>query len=258
MRPPAKRPSRTLALGAWLATRGPLATVGFVLAALGAVASIVAAFAIARQGGRGAARVPTFASEAIAWGAGMTLAFGGALRAIRRDRDQGILALVRARGVSIGAYVRGRVGGLVVVLAAAIGAATLVAGLAATSASASTAAARSGVAALVYALAFAATLGPVAMASLGASTRAGGYGALLAVLAVPELLSPWTSALLPSGWRELTSIPAALEAVRAAVTSPLEAGAHGARAIAGLAAVVAVSLVVVELRVTRIEAEQGS
>ena len=42
-------------------------------------------------------------------------------------------ALVRARGASLGAYVRGRVGGLVLVLAAAVGGATLVAGLAATS-----------------------------------------------------------------------------------------------------------------------------
>ena len=41
----------------------------------------------------------------------MTLAFGASLRAIRRDREEGIVALVRARGGSAGAYVRGPRGG---------------------------------------------------------------------------------------------------------------------------------------------------
>jgi hypothetical protein len=259
MRPPSPRAPRTLALGAWLAARGPLAPVGFVVAALGAVAAIAAAMAIARHGGRGAARVPTLTAQALAWSAGITLAFGAALRAIHRDREQGVFALVRTRGASVAAYVRGRVGGLVVVLAATVGGPTIVAALAATSAAASPAAAmRSGLAALVYALAFAATLGPVAMAALGARTRAGGYAVLLAVLALPELLAPWTAELLPGGWGELTSIPAALDAVRAGAASPIAAGGHAARAVAALAAVIAVSLLVVGVSVGRIDAEGRS
>jgi hypothetical protein len=200
------------------------------------------------------------ASESIAWGAGVTLAFGAALRAIGRDREEGILLLARARGVTVGAYVRGRVGGLVVVLAALIGGATLLAGLAATSMGGSSAGgvARSSVGALAYAIAFAATLGPVAMASLGGRTRAGGYLTLLAVLVVPELLAPWTSGLLPSGWHELTSVPAALDAVRAGVCSPIDSGAHGARALAALAALVALSVVIVGARVAHAEAEEGA
>jgi hypothetical protein len=230
---------------------------GLVFSAVGAVASVVAAFGVARHGGAGAARVPTLASEGIAWSAGVTLAFGAALGALHRDREQGVLALVRARGASLGVYVRGRVWGLVVVLALAIGGATLVAGLAATSAGDEpTAVARSSAAALVYALAFATTIGPVAMASLGGGSRIGGYFTLLGVLVVPELLSPWTSALLPLGWRELTSIPAALDAVRSGVMWPLEGGARAARALAGLAAVVAVSLAIVQVRVARADAEQ--
>ena len=253
---PARRPPGALALGAWLATRSRLAAFGCILAAVGAAVAIVAALTMARQGGRGVAAIPTLASEGLAWGAGVTIAFGASLRAIERDRQQGILALERARGLSLGAYVRGRVGGLVVVLAAAIGGATLVAGLAATAANGSpAAAARSSAGALAYAIAFAATLGPIAMASLGARTRAGGYFALLAVLVVPELVSPWTSALLPQGWHELTSVPAALEAVRAGVSSPLDAWARGARALAGLAAVVAVSVVVVGARTAHADAE---
>ena len=173
---------RTLALGTWLAARGALAGVGIALSILGALGSVVAAVAVAGAGGA-AVQLPLLESSVIAWGAGVMLAFGGALHAIRRDLEQGVVALVRARGASVGAYVRGRVGGLVVVLAVAVGGATLVAGIAATSvAHPAVAAARTSAAALVYALAFAGTLGPVAMAALGARTRAGGYLTLVAVL----------------------------------------------------------------------------
>ena len=259
MRLPARSAPRTLALGTWLACRGAVAATSFVLAVLGTAAAIVASLAVARHGGRDAARVPALASEGIAWSAGVTLAFGAALRAIHRDREEGILALARARGASAVAYVRGRVGGLVVVLAAVVGGATLVAGLAATSTeSASIAVARSSAAALAYAIAFAATLGPVAMASLGARSRAAGYFTLLAVLVLPEVLSPWTSALLPHGWHELTSIPAALDAVRACAAFLPASGVPCLRALAGLAGVVALSLVVVGARLARTEAEQGS
>ena len=244
---------RTLALGTWLATRGAMAGVGFALAIAGALASVVAAVAV--SGSSGAAELPLLESSVIAWSAGVVLAFGGALRALRQDREQGVIALVRARGASVGAYVRGRVGGLVGVLAVAIGGATLVAGIAATSvAHPALTAVRTSAAAVVYALAFAATLGPVAMAALGSRTRRGGFLALLAVLALPELLSPWTATLLPRGWHELTSIPAALAAVRAGVAAPSAMAVPMARALAGLAAVVALSFVVIAARVRQTDA----
>jgi hypothetical protein len=107
----------------------------------------------------------------------------------------------------------------------------------------------------VYAVAFAVTLGPVTVATVGARSRALGYVALLAVLVAPEAAAPWTSTLLPAGWDELTSIPAALEAMRVAVVSPRGMGAHGARAAAALAAVIAVSMVVIVLRAARVDAE---
>ena len=95
------------------------------------------------------------------------------------------------------------------------------------------------------------------MACLATSSRVGGYLTLLAVVVVPELLSPWTSALLPRGWGALTSIPAALDAVRAA------AGSTGsvvdcARAVAALALVIAVSLVVVRTGAAYVEAGRRS
>jgi len=248
---------RTLAFGTWLAARGALVGVGFALAIAGALASVVAAAAVSGSGM--AAELPVLESSAIAWSAGLVVAFGASLRSLRQDREQGVMALVRARGASDGGYLRGRVGGLVVVLALAVGGATLVAGIAATSvAHPGLTAVRTSAAALAYALAFAATVGPVAMAAVGSRTRAGGFLALVAVLALPELLSPWTAAWLPHGWHELTSIPAALAAVRAGVAAPAAMAVPMARALAGLAAVVAVSLVVVAARVRRMDAQGAS
>ncbi|MGH7271522.1 MAG: hypothetical protein ACREJ3_13920, partial [Polyangiaceae bacterium] len=100
-----------------------------------------------------------------------------------------------------------------------------------------------------YALVFAATLGPVTMAALGARTRARGYFTLLAVLVLPEVLAPWTLSLLPAGWDELASIPAALETVRRGIAVPGAASLHVVRALVGLTAVVAAALITVGARV---------
>src|SRR5262249_44778017 len=168
-----QRRPRTLALGVWLAVRGGRATLGMVLAALCAFTSVVAAFAL--RGDVDAERVsalPVIASSAIAWAAGVVLAFGAAMGAFWRDREQGIVALTRARGVTAGQYLRGRVGGLAIVLALVGGGATLVASAASLwAAGASAREARLGAGALAYAIAFAATVAPVAMATLGGRSR---------------------------------------------------------------------------------------
>lgn len=224
---------------------------GLVLSAAGGLAAVVVALA----GGpwRGAA-LPTIAAHAIAWGAGVTVAFGAASQATRRDRVEGVLALARARGLGAADYLRGRVGGLVAILAIAVGGGTLAAGIAATSvAHPALSTARSTVGALAYSLAFAATLGPVALATLGARSRSGGYAALMAVVVLPELLSPWTLVLLPRGWSELTSIPSALEAVGVGAASPYHAAMHLARALAMLAAVIGASLAIVAAQVSRVD-----
>jgi len=251
---PGVRPRSTafltlVGLGVWLAARGALVRVSLGLAALGALVSIVAAAAM--RGTSAIQTLPSIASSGFAWGAGSTLAIGGALRALRYEREQGVAALVRARGVGVAAYTAGRVTGLVVVLATAVAGGTLVAGLAATAAAThhAPAVARSSAAALAFSLAFAATLGPLAMATVGGRAKRGGYFWLLVVLVLPELLAPWTRDLLPAGWSELTSIPAALEAVRAGVQTAGPALVHAARAIVGLVAVVAASLLVIRARV---------
>jgi len=196
-----------------------------------------------------AGRLPTLAAMAIAWSAGVSMAFGGALHALRRDFDEGLIELARMRGLRPLAYVRGRVWGLTALIAAAVGGATLMIGVASTLAAIDKpTAARETIAALAYALAFAATLGPLAMATLGTGTRVGGYLSLVAVLGLPELLARWTEPMLPLGWHEMTSIPSALAAVASGVRSDGASGWHLMRAVAGLGAVVAASLAVVWAR----------
>ncbi|MCL2448004.1 MAG: hypothetical protein FWD17_03555 [Polyangiaceae bacterium] len=225
--------------------------VALALAAIGAAVAV--AFAIAWRGGAAAATIPTRASTLVAWSAGILIAVGGALRAVPADADEGVVALLRARGVSANAYVRGRVGGLVVVIAAGVGgavAASVVAALLA--APRRLEAAHSGLAALVYVAAFAATIGPVAMATLATRSRAAGYITFIAVIVVPEIAARWTTGLLPRGWHELTSIRTALAAVQEGVLAPAEGGLAMARAALALAAVAVVALAVVHTRIPHV------
>jgi hypothetical protein len=254
---PAVRPAHTLALGVWLASRGPLAVTGFILAVVGAAISVCISAAFRRDGNGDIVLVPTLTSECIAWSSGVMVSLGAGFRAFHGDQEPGILALVRVRSAGLGEYIRGRVGGLILVLEAMLGGATVVAAIAALAAGGvTTPLVRACVGAVAYAIAFAAVIGPLTMACIAARTRVGGYVTWLSVLLLPELVSPWTATLLPGDWRELTSIPAALGALRACMTSPPASGARAARALAGLAAVFAVSVMVVGTRTARAAAEQ--
>jgi hypothetical protein len=251
MRYAGRRPD-TLGLGVWLIARRGLVVVALGLALVCAVAA--AAVVVARRSESTVAAVPTQAAVLIAWSAGVMVAFGGALRAIPSDTDEGVVALLRARGVPVSSYVRGRIGGLVLVLLFSVGGAVLVTDVATLSVARSLLpAARACAAAFVYVLAFAVTLGPLAMAALAARRRGAGYLAFLAVLVVPEVATRWTSALLPRGWHELTSIPAALAAVQSGVLAPQTAGLAMARALAALGAVAVLSLAVVHARIPHVD-----
>jgi hypothetical protein len=241
-----------MAFGIWLATRTGLARIGLWLAAGTAIMSAILARGHA---GALASRLPTLASMGVAWSAGISIAFGGALVALQRDLEQGVVALARLRGVGLLAYVRGRVWGLTALIALAVGAASLGVGFATILDSRDRlAATREALAAFAYALAFAATMGPLAMAALGTGNRVVGYFSFLAVLALPELLAGWTGPLLPDGWHELTSIPSALAAVGAGVRSGGTSLIPMMRASAGLAAVIAGSLAAVWARLAQAEA----
>lgn len=251
MRAPRRRP-RVVSLGLWLLRRQPLVLAGLVLAAIGATA----AAAITLQARPEAAiHAPAVAAVASAWSVGIVLAFGGALRAIPRDAQDGVLALVRARGVRTRSYAFGRTFALAAIVAIGVGGVTVVAGACAMSGSRSVLPAlRATCGGLAYCAAFSATIAPVAMAALSPKSRFAGYLSFLAVLVLPELAGSSTAGLFPSGWRELTSIPAALEAVRAGVESPRSDGLHALRALAVLAALVAIASAIVGSRAAREQA----
>jgi hypothetical protein len=210
----------------------------------------------------GLASVPLVASSALAWGAGTLIAFAASVHAFRRDKDQGIRALVAARARSDGEYMWARVIGLARVLAVVTVGGTIVVGVC------SALVARGGplairtlehtAAAVAFSLAFAVTLAPVALATLGARSRVGGYLALTFVLVLPELLQGWFKRLLPEGWGELASIPGALDALRASLLPSGLDALRFTRAFAMLALIVALALIAVRGQLARFDRERLS
>src|SRR5580692_7525046 len=175
-----------LALGGALAVDGPLAKVSLGVGALIVLGGVVAVASVARgDHPERLASVPIVASSALAWGAGTLLAFATSAHAFRRDQQRGIRALVAARAGSDGEYLWARVSGLARVLAIVTTGGTLVLGLAAALAAGRGALALRTLGATgagaAFSIAFAATLAPVGLATLGARSRVGGYFALLTV-----------------------------------------------------------------------------
>ena len=258
---PRARRRALAALGVQLSQRGVLAPISLgigVLTVLVAVAVTVGG--LARDARAPLEQVPALTAGALAWGAGVLLAFAASVHALKQDRETGITALLRARGASIAGYVYSRVGGLTMLLVLVVAGGTLVAGLTATLVATRTGLAlrtlQATGASLVYALAFAGTLGPLAMAALGARSRAGGYGWLLLVLVLPELIAPVTGPMMPTGWRELTSIPGALHGLRVALMPPGVDVWRAAKALFVLGLVTVACLLVVRRAARRASAEE--
>jgi hypothetical protein len=257
------RGSGLLALGGALAVDGAMAKASLGVAALIVLGSVVTAMVIARgDHPEGLASVPLVASSALAWGAGTLLAFASSVHAFRRDRDQGIRALISARARSDGEYLWARVSGLTRVLAAVTVGGTLLtgvaAGLAAQGGSVAWRTVESTGAAVAYSIAFAATLAPVGLATLGARSRVGGYLALMAVLVLPELLQGPLTRILPEGWGELASIPGALSALRSSLVPQTFDPLRFTRAFALLALTVLVALLVVRGQLARFDRERAT
>jgi hypothetical protein len=232
-----------IAFGVWLAGRGRFSK---VILGLSAVAAVGSAW-WTRMHPDAWRRVPFVTSAAVAWGLGAGLAYAVALRVMSKDVDQGVVALARTHGAGSAQVVLWRMTGLSTLLALSVGGPTLISGLAAVSVSPSPyAALRETISALVYALGFSAVMGPLAIALLGGRSQAVGYLLFVAVLTIPEALSPWTRAWLPGDWPEMTSIPSALNALRGVIggDSP---GAF-LRAAAGLTVVGLTSALVAILR----------
>src|SRR5207244_3606807 len=96
-----------------------------------ALGAIGVAFALARgpEPRPPLAELASATSSAMAWGAGILVAFASAAQSLRRDRTSGVRALARTRGASVATYARGRVLGLALLLAVVVAGGTLFAGL---------------------------------------------------------------------------------------------------------------------------------
>jgi hypothetical protein len=236
-----------VALGFGRAWEGVLPKISVAFGALLTMVMLSIAVAAARRD-VDLHNVATATASILGWGAGVLAAFAAAARALERDRDEGYFALLESRGAHLSAYLWARIGGLTLLLVVIIAGGTLITGLGATMA------ARSGTSALaalhgtavgvVYSIAFSVTLAPLAMAALGARSRAGGYGVLFLVLVLPELLASISAGLVPEPWSDVVSIPAALDSLREGLSAPLDP-ARCARAVFALAIVVALSILVV-------------
>jgi hypothetical protein len=229
-----------------------------VLTTLGAL--VVAGVLASRGASESLVSVAPATSTALAWGGGILLAVPASLGAFVGDRASGIRSLLRVHGASPGAYARGRVLGLALVLFLTVGSGTLIAGGAAALLASSAShqgvgprAAQALVAALVHALAFAAVVAPLSLASLGAHARGGGYARFLALLIVPELLEPWTSHLVPVGWGALLSVPSALSALRSSLLPPGIDAAMLGRSVFVLTVFAATCLAIVGAEIRRID-----
>lgn len=229
----------TVALAVHLARRPLAVRLGTGFAALITLVAMAIAARLGRMGDDAALpAVVLVASSALAYGSGILVAFGGATQALRRDRDEGVRALLRVRGVSTGEYLLARTLGLALVVGASTVGGTLATALAATVAAGRLVAAGATLRASLVALASSALtsvlLALVALAALGARSRAGGYVVLVGLFVVPELLSPWTSHLVPAAWARLVSLPGALAAFREGLSPATFAPGLSLRAAATL------------------------
>jgi hypothetical protein len=233
------------------------AIVGYVIAGITVLVGLVLAAGARRS--TAIEHVPMAAAWLLVWGAGILVAVGAAARGLRRDREEGIVELLESRGHGRGAYVRARVGALALLLFLVTGGGTLVVGVVSTllamGGHRALGTLQSTLAGLAYDASFSAMVGPIALATLGARSRAGGYVGLLLVLFVPTLASGLTSQLVPEGWESLVSIPGALDSIRSAIAPPGFDPLGLVRAIVFSGIVTLLALLFVRVEAASIESE---
>lgn len=214
------RVARLVWLGAALARRGVATTAALVVAILTVVLFVVLALALAVRGGDAPVHdVPILASSALAWGAGFLIAVAVAMNCFARDRADGIRDLFVLRAGSSNAYLTARLGGLAAVLILVVGGGTVICGtcaiLGAVRVGVVLRTFQATVASVVFAIAFAAIVAPLAFVSLASRSRLRGYGLLLALLVLPEILAAGLRDVLPAEITDVLAIPSALAALRA-------------------------------------------
>lgn len=223
-----------------------MARAAVAVALLTTVATSALAVTLARRGSIDeATQLVALSSGALAWGGATLFAVSAAMRAVTKDEAEGIVAMVRLRGVSPRVYLMGRVGGLAAWLALLVvggSVATATAGLAALpSRSGASQIARAAAATIAYGSLFALVLAAVALATLGTRSRLGGYGLLALALVVPDLVAPALGPLAPPALEGTLSIGAALATARSALeASPPDLGAFATSAVV-LGAITAVA-----------------
>jgi len=245
-----------VALGFFLARRGVTAWVGLGLTVACVVGFGALAVVLARHGKTETLPdVPLVASSALAFGVGVLVAFAASTRAFRRDEDDGIRALLRARGVTTSGYLAGRLAGLAACLAALVSGGSFLVGVVALFAARGRLTAlhtlQASVAAAIFGVAFALTFGPVAMATLGGRSRGGGYLALLSVLVVPELVAPALDRYVAHRWVEVCSIPGALAALRTSIAPVGVDPSMLGRALTALVVIMVTSLLIIRAELAR-------
>jgi hypothetical protein len=244
------------ALAVKRASSGAMAIVSFVIAGLTVLVCLVLA-ALARRSGASLERLPMATAWLLAWGAGILVAFSSSARALNRDRDEGIVELLRAHGHTRGAYVMARVVSLALVLLVVVGGGALVVGVSCSLLAIGphhvVRTLQGVLAASVYSVCFSVMVAPIAFAALGARSRAGGYLWLAGILVVPAMLSSLTSKLVPDGWESLVSVPGALDAVRSALAPPGMDPLGLVRALVAIAIVSAIALAIVRAEAARVE-----
>jgi len=252
----ASRGGSLVALGFFLARRDATAVLGLVLGGACVVGFGGLSVVMSRRAtAEAVAGVPLLASSALAFGVGVLVAFAASTRAFRRDEDDGVRALLSAHGLGASEYLAARVLGLTVVLAVLVAGGSALVGVVAILTSHGRVAAlhalQSSLAAVAFGLAFAVTFAPVAMATLGARSRGGGYLALLLVLVLPELLEGPLERVLSPAWVAVLSIPGALLTLRTSLAPVGVDLAMLSRAVIALLAIILGALAVVRVELLR-------
>lgn len=250
---------RLIRFGAKLATRGLIARAGLALAVLWCLFFVGRVFLLSRRHLPSAYYLPSIASVSLVWGAGICIAFGAALSALKRDRVDGTFRLVVGRLGSARAYVVSRVGGLVLLLALVNAGGALLVGAAcvatAPSAHAAWLALWTSAASLLFGVCASIVLGLVCFAALGVAGRVAGYGRLVAVLFVPEVVRRLVLSRMDVPGMDVMSIESALGALRESLLPNMVDPARFARAAFVLVVVSAAALAVVRRDANRLMRE---
>lgn len=250
---------RLIRFGARLATRGLLARLGLVLALLWCLFFVGRVFLVSHRNLTTGYYLPSIASVSLVWGAGFCIAFGAALSALKRDRVDGTFRLLVTRMGSARAYVVSRVGGVILLLMIVNAGGALLVGAAcmatAPSAHAAWLTLWTSAASVLFGVCASFVIGLVCFATLGVSGRVSGYGRLLVVLLLPEVVRRLALSRMNVPGMDVMSIESALGALRESLLPNMVDPGRCARAVFVLAVVSFAALAVVRRDANRLMRE---